>query len=86
MENVERNRRYSWSMPTSREQLHAIQGDAEADLSPVPKDRRSAVFGVSAEMRARLIFAGKVSLVATCALMIGVKVAEAVRMVTEWMR
>ena len=32
-------------------------------------------------MRSRLIFAGQVALVATCALM----VAEAVRMIVEWL-
>ena len=37
-------------------------------------------------MRSRLIFAGHVAIVATCALMVGVKVAEAVRMIVEWMR
>ena len=36
-------------------------------------------------MRSRLIFAGQVALVAACALMIGVKVAEAVRMISGWM-
>ena len=36
-------------------------------------------------MRSRLIFAGKVALVATCALMVGVKVAEAVRMIAGWL-
>ena len=37
-------------------------------------------------MRSRLIFAGQVALVATCALMVGVKAAEAVRMIVEWVR
>ena len=36
-------------------------------------------------MRSRLIFAGQVALVATCALMVRVKVAEAVRMIVEWL-
>ena len=37
-------------------------------------------------MRSRLIFAGQVAIVATCALMVGVKVAEAIEMIVEWMR
>ena len=36
-------------------------------------------------MRSRLIFAGQVAIVTACALMVGVKVAEAVRMIVEWM-
>lgn len=36
-------------------------------------------------MRSRLIFAGQVAIVATCALMVGVEVAEAVRMIVEWL-
>ncbi len=36
---------------------------------------------VEPEMRSRLIFAGQVAIVATCALMVGVKVAEEVRMI-----
>ena len=36
-------------------------------------------------MRSRLIFAGHVALVATCALMVGVKVAEVVRMIAGWL-
>ena len=36
-------------------------------------------------MRSRLIFAGQVAIVATCALMVGVKVGEAVRMIVEWL-
>ena len=35
-------------------------------------------------MRSRLIFAGQVAIVATCALMVGVKVADAVRMIAGW--
>jgi len=37
-------------------------------------------------MRSRLIFAGQVALVATCALMVGVKVAEAIEMIVEWLK
>lgn len=37
-------------------------------------------------MRSRLIFAGQVALVATCASVLGVKVGEAIRMIVEWMR
>ena len=36
-------------------------------------------------MKPRLIFAAQVSIVATCALMVGVKVAEAVRVIVEWL-
>ena len=36
-------------------------------------------------MRERLIFAGEVAIVAACALVVGVKVAEAVRMIAEWL-
>ena len=36
-------------------------------------------------MRSRLIFAGQVAIVATYALMVGVKVSEAVRMIVEWL-
>ena len=36
-------------------------------------------------MKPRLIFAAQVSIVATCALMVGVKVAEAVRMIAGWL-
>lgn len=36
-------------------------------------------------MRERLIFAGQVAIVAACALVIGVKVAEALRMIAEWL-
>ena len=36
-------------------------------------------------MKLRLIFAGQVAIVATCALMVGVKVSEAVRMIVEWL-
>ena len=36
-------------------------------------------------MKPRLIFAAQVSIVATCALMVGVKVADAVRMIAGWL-
>ena len=36
-------------------------------------------------MRSRLIFAGQVAIVATCALMVGGKVADAVRMIAGWL-
>ena len=36
-------------------------------------------------MKDRLIFAGQVFIVATCALMIGVKVVEAVKLILGWM-
>ena len=36
-------------------------------------------------MRSSMIFAGQVAIVATCALMVGVKVAEAIRMIVEWL-
>jgi len=36
-------------------------------------------------MRKRLIFAGQVAIVAACALLLGVKVAEALRMIAEWL-
>lgn len=35
-------------------------------------------------MRSRLIFAAQVSIVATCALVLGVKVVEAIRMIAGW--
>ena len=37
-------------------------------------------------MRSRLIFAGQVALVATCALMVGVKFYEAVVLILEWLK
>lgn len=36
-------------------------------------------------MKARLVFAGQVALIAACAIAIGVKVAEAFRMIAGWL-
>ena len=36
-------------------------------------------------MKARLVFAGQVALVAACALAIGIKVAEALRLIAGWL-
>ena len=36
-------------------------------------------------MRERFVFAGKVAIVTTCALMISVKAIEAVRMIAGWL-
>ncbi len=36
-------------------------------------------------MKARLVFAGQVAIVAACAIAIGVKVAEAFRMIAGWL-
>lgn len=35
-------------------------------------------------MKERLVFAGQVLIVSTCALMIGVKVVEAVKLIVGW--
>ena len=37
-------------------------------------------------MKARIVFAGQVALIAACALALGVKVAEAIKMVAGWLR
>ena len=36
-------------------------------------------------MRSSMIVGGQVAIVATCALMVGVKVADAVRMIAGWL-
>ena len=36
-------------------------------------------------MKARIVFAGQVALIAACALALGVKVAEAIKMVAGWL-
>lgn len=36
-------------------------------------------------MKARLVFAGQVALIAACALAIGIKVAEAIKLIAGWL-